>query len=114
MKTKQQAQNKGKALLRKMKGKGWKLRIWENLGWHYEVSLGGLTVSPFEISGKKERYHALLSAGDYAGTGEIFWTDVGFYSTDPNKVVKHQLKIARDFINKCNKAIKQIEQGGIK
>jgi len=28
---------RAKLLLNKMETKGWKIRVWENLGWHYEL-----------------------------------------------------------------------------
>jgi hypothetical protein len=35
MKTKAEATREGKRLLGLLKGKGWKLRVHENLGWHF-------------------------------------------------------------------------------
>lgn len=39
----QKAVKDSKALAKKL-GKGWKPRVWENLGWHWEVTKGLLTV----------------------------------------------------------------------
>lgn len=32
-----EARRKGLALHNKMIGKAWQIRVWENLGWHYEI-----------------------------------------------------------------------------
>ena len=34
---KKEAISRAKLLLNKMETKGWKIRVWENLGWHYEL-----------------------------------------------------------------------------
>jgi hypothetical protein len=107
--TKTEAKILGKALLRRMKGKGWKLNLWENLGWHYSVHLGGLSINPLQ-----ERcntlYFALLSNGDYVGTGEMYWTD-RFCCSNPNTAVKHQTKLAEEFSAKTVTTIESIKKG---
>lgn len=42
--------------------RGWRVRIWENLGWHYAASdqSGRLKVHPFTSKGKVRSYTALL------------------------------------------------------
>ena len=44
MMNKQEAEERGQALLKRMKGKGWKLRVHENIGWHYNVWNGPAAV----------------------------------------------------------------------
>lgn len=104
MKTKEQATKKGKALLKRMVGDGWKLRVWENLGWHFSVSLLNLTI--FDDCGND--YSAFLTTDEsHRGSGEMFWSP-GKSFADPNKAVKYQLKIAQDFTNVCQKTISAI------
>lgn len=64
--TKAQAQA-GAAKLVKMLGKGWKPRVWENLGWHYNaVSLDGrLKVHP--PRSRRDVYGAFLGRADSLG-----------------------------------------------
>ena len=101
---KKQATSQGQALLKRMNGKGWKLRVWENLGWHYDIYLLGLTV---HHPGKN--YSTLLSSDpeNYSGSGEIYWTPEKSFK-DPNKAVEHQMKMARIFSDKCQKMVSDI------
>jgi hypothetical protein len=46
MLTKKQVERDGAALLAQMHGEGWTLDVWENLGWHYCVRRGPLSVRP--------------------------------------------------------------------
>lgn len=41
----QRAKQHGRALAKRL-GKGWKPRIWENLGWHYTAKRGPIEVYP--------------------------------------------------------------------
>lgn len=40
------------ALVLRMKGSGWKPRVWENLGWHYEVHAGPVALHNNTHNGK--------------------------------------------------------------
>lgn len=53
---------RGAAALAEHLGPGWKPRVWENLGWHFEAVLGEghLNVSP-SLRGRSRRYTAYLS-----------------------------------------------------
>lgn len=105
--TKAEATKEGKALLARMKGVGWKLRVWENCGWHYSVLLGTIYVY-----GSPGCFNVLFSADKkIPGAGEIFWTTRGEHYKDPNRAVEMQLKCARTFVNKCSKAIEDVERG---
>jgi hypothetical protein len=59
----QDAQKKGKALAKRL-GKGWTVRLWENLGWHYEVisPCGRIKVS----NGYGGSYTAFLGGTQFA------------------------------------------------
>lgn len=93
-KTKAQAMKKAKALKKRMKGKGWKTRVWENLGWHYEVHNKGLTVHVDWDDDDGDSYSTLLSSDGIPGGGETYWTENKSFS-DPNKAVERQLKTAQ-------------------
>lgn len=106
--TRDQAEQKGKELLNQLKGNGWSIRVWETMGWDgkYAAELGGMTISPSYI---KDTYYALLGDGKYGGgNGFAFWTD-NFYSKDPNKAVKHQLKLAQKFVDECQELIDKVK-----
>ena len=90
MKTEKQAQQAGQLLLGKMRGTGWKLRVWENLGWHYSVSAGPVCVHESADGG----FFALVSDDpEKAGPGASFWTRPGGY-TDPNRAVRAAVRRA--------------------
>lgn len=74
--------------LLKRLGKGWKPRVWENLGWHYEaVSRDDtMSVSPRMIGG----YAAYFN---FPGRGGGRWVGDG---PTPIAAVKSALKLARD------------------
>ena len=42
--------------LAKKMGSGWKPRVWENMGWHYDVSNGVVRLSPFICRGELVTY----------------------------------------------------------
>ncbi len=91
--TKEEATAHGEKLLAKMKGKWWKLRVHENLGWHYCVFNGALSIH----QSNDGRYGALLSnidEGRYCGGGLAVWND-GKYYIDPNRAVLNQLAKAK-------------------
>ena len=103
-KTKEEAIKKAKLLVSKMKSKGWKTEVWENLGWHYSISKGLLCVNGVKYNDGKCKYYALLSGGDYPGTGECYWGDSRCFK-DPNDAVTAVMKSAEDFVNKVQKVV---------
>lgn len=64
----------GAEALAKDLGRGWKVRVWENLGWFFEVSRGGLRVSPILGRGNEGPYMAFL---DRAGEVGAIWSEDG-------------------------------------
>jgi len=94
--TKHEATQQGRRLLRRMEGTGWKLRVWENIGWHYEVQNGGIEIYVSTVF-RTPRYSVLLHEGDTPGGGSIFWyTNRDFH--DPNLAVMAQLLHAQKFV----------------
>lgn len=45
------AHREANATLRKLKTRGWEVRVWENIGWHWQLTnrLCGMSLSPFHI-----------------------------------------------------------------
>jgi hypothetical protein len=106
VRTEQEARREGRKLLKRMKGKGWKLRVWENLGWHFCVWNGPAAVYP-SINGK---FHCLLADHDCKGTGAGHgeWTTTESFA-DPNKAVACELASAESVVQKYIKALKYIK-----
>jgi len=82
-------------LLASLDGEGWKLDIWENLGWHYAVYNGPLTVH-----GSPGHWYCLLSRTEIRGGGALYWTDDAHFK-NPNDAVRHQLDLVRKFTANC-------------
>jgi len=94
--SKREATRKGKELLARMEGEGWKLNVWKNIGWHYCVRAAGvISVYPSSTSlFGDDRFHCLMGGLNH---GDILWND-SFHSTDPNEVVRHQLEVAQESV----------------
>lgn len=48
-------------------GKGWKPKVWENLGWHWSAEKGGLKLHPIYVGGRVTGYTAYLGEPNSAG-----------------------------------------------
>jgi len=102
---KQEATKAGKALLARMKTKGWKLRVWENLGWHYSLERPPLSVYPLYGEGESPSVGIMMTnKADESGWGYLCW-DYKASSEDPNKVVEAQIKEAQEYINRLQAAL---------
>jgi len=93
MDTKAEATVAGKTLLRQLKGKGWKLDVWENLGWHYRARNGALTVWPYAHRGLI--YYDCLFSLIHPGSGDGRYMERGRRHLEPDKAVKAQLACIR-------------------
>lgn len=51
--------------LAKRLGEGWETRVWDNLGWHYEVHKGVLHVSPNRDGSSREGTYKVLGYTAY-------------------------------------------------
>lgn len=104
MLTKNEAKTKGKSLLKMMVGKNWKLRVWDNISWHYSVSNLGLSVHPSFESDPKTKFWCILSETPKDFGGSIKWTTNKDFK-NPNDAVKHQLSLANYYISYFKKNI---------
>lgn len=97
--TKAQATAAARACRRKMKTKGWKLYVHENLGWHWclEHADGFFTLHEFNHPGEKPKYWTLMSDGGHQHCGSGEWTPRNKMFLDPNRAVAYQLKLAKDY-----------------
>jgi hypothetical protein len=83
-KTKEQAEHAGLKVLVQMP-RGWKLRVWNNLGWHFSVYFGVCQIYQ-DIYGKDVSYSCLISSEPHqrpgaAGGGP--WTTRGISHKTP-------------------------------
>lgn len=82
-------------LLRRMKTPGWKTRLWKNLGWHYSLQNGfvSLHVSSAIIGG--DHYFAMVDYDEGGSGGLSMWTKSNSSSfKDPNKAVEAAITYA--------------------
>ena len=104
MLTEVEARAKGAVLMSKLKGAGWWLRVWENMGWHFAAHNKHIAVYWYN-----DQYSAMLTNDEQSGSGEIYWTDSEHFE-DPNEAVDHQMKVARAFLNKLRRTVEYVEQ----
>lgn len=92
------------ALKKKMKGKGWKTHVWENMGWFFDVTNGPITI--LETVGG---YLAMI--GDN-GSGNGCWTGCQSCErfTDPNRAAYFAVRRARKQLDECIKIVKAGEK----
>lgn len=94
-KTKAAAEAAALKLLQRMKTPGWKTHIWNNMGWHYALQNGfvSLHASSARIGG--DTYFAMISHDEGGSGGLSMWTKSGGNSfKDPNKAVEFAVETA--------------------
>ena len=91
-------------LLRALKGKGWKTRVYENLGWHYSVYNDYVTVYPVG----PDSYRCLMSDDIDCRAGSRLWQDNLAYYRDPNQAVWQQIKRAADVVVKLQNVVEGV------
>lgn len=87
---KAEAEERGRDLLKKMKGKGWRVVVWENCGWNYVVHAPHITVHPCHNG----QYMALISKEKDGSGTPCHWHDPNTYK-DPNAAVRRAVSKAR-------------------
>jgi hypothetical protein len=93
--TKKEAMQAAKALRKKMTGRNWKIRVWENLGWHYQVHRSRISVlEAIDGRGNRRYYTSCSMATDGIGT-PVEWSVRKPSFTDPNQAVQAQLNAVR-------------------
>ena len=92
-KTKEEALKKGKALQKRL-GAGWKVHVFENLGWHYTVSAIDGLLSMHGHSYKGEVKYYCMFTNSFPGSGSIGWFADKSYK-DPLDAVRKSFVIAK-------------------
>lgn len=98
---------KGTQLLNRMEGKGWRLRVHENLGWHYRVTSGPLYVGE---NGDGTCWAMVSDDPKTAGSGLGMWTTKDIRTKDPNKAARAALKAAKVVVDRLNEVVKAGEK----
>ena len=94
--TKRQAETAAKKLLKMMKGEGWEMCVWENLGWHYSVQNNpreDIWITVYPACSKE--WSAMIGIHQGSGVGR------GVYADDPNDAVRRVIHKAKDFGVRC-------------
>ena len=82
-------------------GPGWKTRVWENLGWHYELTQG-----PISLSESDGEYIALINNDPKeAGGGLSLWTDLSKRSREPKEAVRLAVKYMQNIVQQHNRVL---------
>ena len=92
------------ALLQRMTGSGWDLRVWENQGWHFELRNG-----PLQLYKHGDRYSCLLGSEVPPTGGEHFW-EVEKRYCNPGAAIIAQLRVAREFLDRLNTLVSALEK----
>lgn len=106
--TREEAQRLGDKLLRRMKGNGWTLRVWEAAGWHFAVYNGPLGVYP---TWGGDQYRCILHEVHEDGTLRIdgeHWTAYRRHK-DPNEAFQTELRAARALAHRLQSMLIEIE-----
>ena len=113
MRIKDEAIIAGGKLLGKMEGDTWRLRVWENLGWHYSVESPPFTVFPSgacKNDREPRRFTCLMTdKSDYCGTGSGMWSNNSTFA-DPNEAVRHELAAAKAVLEGLIKVMEQAQR----
>jgi hypothetical protein len=99
-KTKAEAAAAGRAAIASLpETRGWTLRTWENLGWHYGLHNGPVSIyEGFESPGGQYRYHAMIARDvDTAGTGDIVWSGENTHAATPAACVLQAIRRVREY-----------------
>ncbi len=104
LKTRKEAVAKGREMLKALKdSKGWKAHVHENLGWHVTLRKGSMSLSRYDGV-----YSTLFNSEGYlVGGSSHLLSD--YRSSDPNKVIRKQLEVARAHVIRCLEAIEAVE-----
>lgn len=104
-----------KARLTKSLGPGWRVYVHENLGWHWRVGRGPLTVYA-STSYSRTRYSCLRADGpdNHSGSGAMLWSDQEQRRyTTPEAAVRAQLALGRAVVNRLQATLRVANGGRI-
>lgn len=88
--------------------KGWRVHVWENAGWHSCLEKGGLTLYIHTYVFDDKPTYSVLFSRNSKHAGEVFWSLRDNAFSDPNKAIRAQMKVAREFIRECERAVEVV------
>jgi hypothetical protein len=99
------ARSKAQKVLKSLyKPSKWKVRVWENLGWHWSLVSPPVALHYSPADGK---FFVLMSdSKDHAGGGLPLWTDHRDYS-DPNRAIQSTVRKAEVEVNRLREVLSQ-------
>lgn len=109
MNTRAEATRWGRRQLKKFRGKGWRMRVWNNMGWHVAFHNHGLNVRCQPSAFSHTLFHALLSDECRGSGGLAAWSPGYRQYRDPNKSAQAAIRAARAYVNHLNTAVEQAE-----
>lgn len=94
-------------VLKLMKTKGWKIEVWENLGWHFCLRNYRLSLYESRYGAKPPQYSCLLASNDRApGSGSCLWSpQQGHHRSDPNVAVEVQMRLAEAVVRELHESL---------
>jgi len=107
--TKAEAYNTGRAVIRKLNGKGWRLQVFENAGWHFTILNGALSLHLSEYPDGKKYWCMMADTPEAGGCGAMMFHH-NYSSKDPNDAVRHQLRLARKVVEGINTTLENVEK----
>lgn len=108
--TKEQAEERGKALVDRLNqyfDEHWKVRVWENMGWHYSAVCGSMSVHYNSNNGKYTCY----VDEKIPGSGSLSaWFDNEDADPKPETAVRQALDRAKTYIAELRVIIQENEK----
>lgn len=104
------AEREARNLIAKLKGEGWKPRVWENAGWHFNAVSGPVQVYPSVLG--DGRFWCMVGSQpkDNAG-GAGYWTPQRVRCfKDPNRAVRDAMKYVYDFRDRITQVVAAAEK----
>lgn len=103
------AERNAQNLVARLRGKGWKPVVFENMGWHWRAVSGPVQVYPSSVG---DTFWCMVgSEPKRCVGGAAFWTPRRTRCfKDPNRAVKDAMRHVYDFAERINKTIKMAER----
>jgi len=98
----------GKLVRAQLKTKGWTLMVYENLGWHWILRNGYMSLDSCEPLHSTPTYHVMI--GDAPGVGEVYW-DTDRWFSNPNDAIEDTLRAAEQFVDRVTYVVKTSRAG---
>lgn len=86
-----------------MSGRGWKIRVWENAGWHYSVETRRISVTEHLDLPIVCRFHCMLRP-HYGFFGSVQ------PASDPNRAVVKCLEVVQESLQEYNNILNEAKR----